>query len=94
MGKFGGLITLGIVVTLVPLLGIPDAWKAWIYTALGIGIVVLAYLARRAHRQHGTTRQRTTDTFSENTPHPIDTSMYARTDHETDTTDDANDEDR
>ena len=39
---------MGILVVITPFLGIPNAWKQWVFVVLGTLIVVVGYRLRRA----------------------------------------------
>lgn len=48
MSKESLVFTLGVIVALTPLAGIPDDWKQKIFIGAGIVLVVLGYQLRRA----------------------------------------------
>ncbi|MBY0538578.1 hypothetical protein K2P47_04250 [Patescibacteria group bacterium] len=61
---------LGILLILLPYLGIPSVWKQYAYVALGIILVLLGYAIRRAqyfHEIDNGNGERGGDTFVETT---------------------------
>ena len=61
---------LGILLILLPYLGIPSVWKQYTYVALGIILVLLGYALRRAqyfHEIDNGNGERGGDTFVETT---------------------------
>lgn len=60
---------LGLVITLMPLLGIPSAWKRIVYISLGLMLMLAGYQLRRLAYLHSiedrTTGERKTDVYVE-----------------------------
>lgn len=48
MNKETLVFALGILLTLVPFLGIPEAWKQYAVAAAGVLLVLIGYMLRRA----------------------------------------------
>lgn len=42
------IFLLGVAVMTTPLLGVPNAWKQWVFVGLGVVIVIIGYRLRRA----------------------------------------------
>ena len=70
MSKGTMAFLLGILLILLPYLGIPSVWKQYTYVALGIILVLLGYALRRAqyfHEIDNGNGERGGDTFVETT---------------------------
>ena len=70
MTKDVGILILGLVVAMVPFLGIPSSWKTVMFVASGLAIAFHAFLLRgdlslTVSGKH-TKGERRTDTFAEN----------------------------
>lgn len=48
MSQESFIFFIGILVTLTPFLGIPNAWKQWIFVGFGSLLIVVGYRLRRA----------------------------------------------
>jgi low affinity Fe/Cu permease len=48
MTKGTFVFLLGILLCLIPYLGIPSAWKQYIYLGLGVILILIGYMIRRA----------------------------------------------
>lgn len=80
MTKSSTVIGLGILVALVPFLGIPGSAKTVIFVIAGLLLVIVGYLQRRHENgpAHEHTTARTNDVFTENGDQhpPIDHSAH------------------
>jgi len=48
MSKETLVFIIGIILTLVPFLGVPESWKQYVVAALGAFLIIVGYLLRRA----------------------------------------------
>ena len=74
MSKESLVFIFGVMVFLIPHLGIPGAWKDYSLAAIGIFLIIVGYLLRRKAYLRSIDNgngERATDTFVENTK-PID----------------------
>ena len=70
MSKGTMAFLLGILLILLPYLGIPSVWKQYVYVGLGIALVLLGYALRRTqyfHEIDNGNGERGGDTFVETT---------------------------
>jgi len=70
MTKDVGILILGLAVSALPFIGIPNSWKTAVFVILGLAIAILAFLLRgdlplRRKGEHSD-GERKTETFSEN----------------------------
>ena len=66
MSKVTLILWLGIVVAALPYLGFPGSWKMWIFTVLGILIVLLAYLVSQDGSAPQSGQRHESDSYVEN----------------------------
>ena len=63
--KIKTILILGLVVIVIPFLGIPLAWKQWILAIIGLAIMILAFVLRQALSRAPQMRQ---EVYTENRP--------------------------
>jgi len=70
MRKGSYVFLFGIILVVVPYLGIPSLWKQYIILAIGIMLILLGYAIRRAQyfSDINSNGEFVTDTFVETTP--------------------------
>lgn len=66
MRRESTLIVLGIIIMITPFLGIPWAWKTYIFVALGLFVALIAFFLRYSARIRLMKHGRKSDTFEEN----------------------------
>ena len=59
------LFIFGVIIAVLPYLGFPYFWKNVLFTLLGMGLAVFAYLLHRDARKKNV-KEKTFDNFSEN----------------------------
>lgn len=65
--KEKALIGLGVWLFVLPFLGFPQTWKTWLVAATGLAIVYFAalLLKQSSERQHASSNEMRTETFTE-----------------------------
>jgi hypothetical protein len=73
MSRESIVFVVGFLVVIVPYLGVPEGWKAYFFTAVGVLLMVIGYSLRRATYlrsiQHKSGERRA-DSFVEHVNHP------------------------
>lgn len=64
------VFSLGVLLLIVPQIGIPEGWKVWLYTGAGIVLIIVGYSLRRAAYLRSIDQgngERRTDSYVEST---------------------------
>lgn len=79
MSRESIVFTIGLLLLVIPHLGIPDAWKAYFFVVSGLLLVLVGYSLRRAAYLRSiekTNGERGTDSFVEHVRHKDSPSTY------------------
>ena len=66
MTKTQGIFIIGVLVAILPYLGLPASWKNIVFTILGVGLAFFAYLFHRDSERRHAKRAAAFENFSEN----------------------------
>ncbi len=66
MSKSRTLFIFGILIAVLPYLGFPIFWKNIIFTILGLGLALFAYIVHRESKGHIEAHKQNFENFSEN----------------------------